>query len=368
VETLPLSTRQLVEIARALRHDRALFVMDEATSALSEVEAERLFSRIDALVRRGKSIVYITHRLEEIYRLADRISVLRDGAHVLTRAAGELSRDELVGAMLGTELARTAAHTSGAGDEPALSVDQFGVADPARPAGSLVDGVSFEVRRGEVLGIAGLRGSGASELLRGLFGGLAAETRGEVRVHGAAPFEARPETSIRHGLVLLTNDRSTSLVQTMNVRENVTLASLDRFSRFGWLDRKREAGAVRSLADRLKLSARSLELPVAALSGGNQQKAALGRCLLTGPRVLLLDEPTRGIDVGARADVYRLIRELGAQGMAVVMFSSELDELMEFCDRILVMCRGRAERLFRRAEFERAAILGAAMGGGSAAR
>jgi len=323
-----------------------VFVMDEPTSALSEPEAERLFSKIRELVSRGAAIVYITHRLEEIHRLADRVTVLRDGARVLTRAAAELSRHELLAAMVGRELARTSGHPSSASAETALRIEGLSIADPARPGRLLVDRVSFELRRGELLGLAGLQGSGASELLHAIFAG--------------------PADSIAHGTILLSNDRSTNLVQSMNVRENVTLSSLRRFSRFGWIARQREAGEAQAITRRLKLVAASLELPVAALSGGNQQKAALARCLLTRPRVLLLDEPTRGIDVGARADVYGLIRELGAQGLGVVLFSSELEELTALCDRILVMCRGRAERTFERAEFAREAILHAAMGGRSA--
>jgi len=362
VELLPLGTRQLIEVSRALALDARLIVMDEPTSALSESECERLFERMGELLRRGAGIVYISHRLEEIYRLAHRISVLRDGEKVVTAERDALPRRELVTAMTGVELAERAAREPTLHDATLLEVDGLCVHDPQRPARAIVAGVSFELRRGEVLGIAGLQGSGASELLHGAFGSLSTSSGG-VSLDGQPIRPLSPAGAIGRGLILLGSDRGTSLVRDLGVSANMTLSNLRGFSRAGFFDHRRERVAAREMARRLSVNAPSLSAPVAQLSGGNQQKVALGRCLIARPRVLLLDDPTRGIDVGARAQVHSLIDELAGDGLGIVLVASELDELLSLADRILVLHRGRLALELERGQYSRERILHAAMGG-----
>jgi ABC-type sugar transport system ATPase subunit len=364
VEELALSSRQLLEIARALARDSRVVIFDEPTSALDEPETGRLFARIDALERQGHAIVYITHRMGEIYRLADRISVLRDGVLVHTASPDRLSADTLVSLMVGRQPASTPAPTPQPDREPALEVRDLRVRHALVPTRNIVDGVSFAVGRGEVLGLAGLRGSGASEVLHAVFGSLGRRTAGTFSLFGAAFAPRDPRDSVGRGVLLLPGDRKTQgLAPDMSVLHNVSLSGLARVTgRAGWVRRQEERGIVARTARGIALDVASLDAPVRTLSGGNQQKACLARCLLAEPRVLLLDEPTRGIDVGAKADIHGLVREWAARGIAVVVITSELDELMALADRILVLHRGRTVSVFTRETASREAVLSAAMG------
>jgi ABC-type sugar transport system ATPase subunit len=451
VAELPLSSRQLLEIGRALGRDALLFIFDEPTSALGEHEVEPLFARIQALTRRGRGVVYITHRMEEIYRLADRITVLRDGRVVGTATPQELPPGELVRWMVGRDLARGRASGAAAPDgrrtgrdtsdaplagsrpdasaaapdgrrtgrdtsdapragsrpdasaaapdgrrtgrdtsdaplagsrpdagaatgrepaaEPALAVEALRVAHPERADRPVVEDVSFTVGRGEIVGLAGLQGSGASEVLHALFGALGRRASGRASLGGAPLAMRSPRESVARGLMLLTSDRKgTGLAPDLSVAHNVSLASLPRLStRLGWVRRQREQEVVAGLARDFRLDAPSLAAPVRTLSGGNQQKAYLARCLLPGPRVLLLDEPTRGIDVGAKADIYALMREWVAAGIAILLITSEMEELLALSDRVLVMHRGRVAAELAGADATKEKVLAAAMGGGTAA-
>jgi ribose transport system ATP-binding protein len=358
VESLPLGTRQLIEIARALALDARVIVMDEPTSALGESECERLFERIGALLERGAGIVYISHRIEEIYRLAHRITVLRDGARVCTEQAAALPRAELIRAMTGAELAERGARRSSTRGERLLRVEGLCVHDQR----VMVQDVSFTLQRGEVLGVAGLEGSGASELLHGAFGSVA-RSAGSVRIEADTLVASSPSHAIENGLILLGSDRASSVVRELGVAANLVLSSLRDCSRFGWFDRARELATARELIARLSIATASPFTPAGALSGGNQQKVAFGRCLLARPRVLLLDDPTRGIDVGAKAQVYTLIDELAGSGLGIVLRSSELDELRLLCDRVLVMFRGSIALELAGGDFSRERVLHAAMGG-----
>jgi ribose transport system ATP-binding protein len=374
VAELPLASQQLLEIARALARDARLFIFDEPTSALGEHEVEPLFARIRALQRRGRGVVYITHRMEEIYRLADRITVLRDGRLVGTGAPGELPPPELVRWMVGRDLGPggRAAGTQPPSGGPALEVEALRVPHPEIRGRLLVDDVSFTVRRGEIVGLAGLQGSGAREVLHALFGALPCRPSGRA-VLGGEPLAMRgPRGSLAHGLMLLTSDRkATGLAPDLSVIHNVSLACLPELSnRAGWVLRRRERAAVADLVRGFRLDAPSLDAPVRALSGGNQQKVYLARCLLPRPQVLLLDEPTRGIDVGAKADIYELMRAWIARGIAILLITSEMEELLALSDRVLVMHRGRLATELSRAEASKERVLAAAMGhqapGGSA--
>ena len=372
VAELPLSSRQLLEIGRALGRDALLFIFDEPTSALGEHEVERLFERIQELKRRGRGVVYITHRMEEIYRLADRITVLRDGRVVGVATPEQLPAGELVRWMVGRDVGgrpQAVPGTPERGGGSALRVEGLRVAHPERPDRAVVEDVTFTVGRGEIVGLAGLQGSGASEVLHALFGALGRRASGRVEVGGEPLAMRSPRESVARGLVLLTSDRkATGLAPDLSVTHNVSLASLRRLSnRGGWVRRRREREAVASLARDFRLDAPSLDAPVRTLSGGNQQKAYLARCLLPSPRVLLLDEPTRGIDVGAKADIYELMREWVGSGIGIVLITSEMEELLALSDRILVMHRGRVAAELAGADATKERVLAAAMGGGLAA-
>lgn len=364
VEEYPIAVQQLIEIARALSLNARILVMDEPTSALTEVETERLFELIDELKGEGRGILFISHKMEEIYQVADRISVLRDGRLVGTRSPAELPRQELVAWMAGR---RAAPHKRAmlAVDKPMLAVDGLTVPDPAHPGRPWVSDVSFVVNRGEVLGLAGLAGSGASESLGGIFGRFP-RARGRVSLAGRALPLAKPAASLRAGVAFLTNDRKVDgLFLPRSVIENITLASLARFSPFYWLLPGKEADAVDGLVGELNLDAPELAAPVSTLSGGNQQKTLLARLWLTGPRVLLLDEPTRGIDVATKTKIHRLIDTWTEAGTAVVLTSSELPELLALSDRILVLHRGRIQAELTREEASAEKVLTAALGGGT---
>jgi ABC-type sugar transport system ATPase subunit len=364
VEDLPISAQQTLEIARALARDASVVVFDEPTSALGQQEVEALFRRIRELRSRGRGIVYITHKMEEIYRLADRITVLRDGEVVETAEASELSPREMVRLMVGRDLDGNGAAGTEPSSELVLQVEGLRVAHPHVRTRSVVEGVSFTLRKGEILGLAGLEGSGKSEVLHALFGALEGRASGAASL-GGIPLPLRdPARSVANGLVLLTNDRKAmGLAPEMSVCHSVSLSSLRRFSgRWGWVRRREERKAVESLTRGFRLGAPSLDAPVRALSGGNQQKTYLARCLLPTPRVLLLDEPTRGIDVGAKADIYDLMGRWIEEGIALILITSEMDELLTLAHRILVMHRGRVTAELTRDEACKDAIMSAAMG------
>jgi ABC-type sugar transport system ATPase subunit len=363
VEDYPVSTRQMIEIAKALAFNARVFVMDEPTSALTDPEVERLFEIIGDLKRRGCGIIYISHRLEEIYRVADRITVLRDGEHIGTAPAAELPQPKLVAWMVGREISQHFPERPSRFGAERLAVRDFSVPDPVGIGRRVVEDVSFSVRAGEVLGFAGLQGSGNSELFNGLFGAYGRLGGGTVRLDGRPLAPTSPSRSIREGLALLTNDRKrTGRVGSLTIRENITLASLPRFSPGGWLRRGREAEAGERHRGSLAIRSASLEQEVLELSGGNQQKTVLAKWLETQPKVLLLDEPTRGVDVGAKHDIYELMNAWTAQGMAILLITSEMPELLAMSDRIVVMHRGRIAGEFGRGASQEE-ILRAAMGG-----
>jgi ABC-type sugar transport system ATPase subunit len=355
VERLPLSERQALEIARALERDARILILDEPTSALSEEDAERLFSSLDAARRRGAGIVYISHRMDEIQRLGDRIMVLRDGVTVWSRNVSEVSRADIVRSMLGRR-AETSLPARARRSDVRLAVSGLSCGGAA----PLMD-VTFELRSGEVVGVAGLKGAGANTLLHALFGALG-EPRGACELDGRRYCPVSPAAALRFGVALLVGDRGESTLGDLSVRHNATLSSLRRFTKLGFVAGERERTAVSAHASEVELKAASLEQPARELSGGNQQKVALLRCLLARPRLLLLDDPTRGIDVGAKADVHALLRRRAAEGTSILIASSELDELCELCDRVIVLARGRVETTLAGDDLTRPRLLAALMG------
>jgi ribose transport system ATP-binding protein len=348
VESFSIAIRNQIEILKALTFQSRVLVMDEPSSALGASEVEKMFKLIAELKKNGCAIIYISHRMEEIYRIADRITVLRDGKSIGTALASDLSEPKLIEWMIGRELKNQfpQARSVPKADRK-LVVKNF-------------RGVDFEVRSGEILGIAGLQGSGKSELIQSLYD---SNETGQIEVDGK-PFKLQsPRHSIRQGVALLTNDRKeTGLCLGMSVSENLTLSRLSDFSRWGFIRPDLEQSAALRAMKRLRVKCNDLSQTVGELSGGNQQKVALGKCTETSPKVLLLDEPTRGVDVGAKHEIYELIFELAASGSAIVLITSEMPECLALSDRIMVMHRGKVSATFTRQEATQEKILKAAMG------
>lgn len=363
VEDYPISMRQMFEIAKALAYETKIIVMDEPTSALNDVEVARLFQIIRELKNKGKAIVYITHRLEEIYEIGDRITVLRDGRRVGTSPTGALSSDELIQWMVGRTIHKQFPERSPQFGKNRLCMKNICVTDPSGAKSWAVENASLDVKKGEILGIAGLQGSGKSELLNGIFGTYGKAVRGEVWLEDHPVKIRSPKHSIDSGIVLLTNNRKdTGIIPDMDIVQNTTVASLRSFSEIGWMQTKREERAAKKHADELDIRAHSLSQEIATLSGGNQQKVMLARWLETRPKVLLLDEPTRGVDVSAKHDIYKLMNLWTSRGISILLITSELPELLAMSDRIVVMFRGRISAQFSAKDATQKNIIQAAMG------
>jgi ABC-type sugar transport system ATPase subunit len=331
---LSVAQQQVVEIAKALATEARIIVMDEPSATLTPPEVEQLFAVIRDLKARGLGIIYISHRLDEVDQIADRVMVMRDGEHVGTRPAGQISRDEMIEMMVGRRLDQEFPRRQTAAGSPGLVVRDLRRADKVR-------GVSFTVRRGEVVGLTGLVGSGRTETARLIFGADRREA-GTIELDGRLLPISRPRDAIRGGIALLTEDRkSQGLVLAHSVRANFALPNLRFWSRFGWLSQRRERVAFQRFVDRLGIRLAKPEQPARTLSGGNQQKVVLAKWLQRNCDVVIFDEPTRGIDVGTKYEIYMLINELAAQGKAILMISSELPEVLGMSDRILVMHEGR---------------------------
>ena len=359
VSELGPGARQLVEVARALCADARLVIMDEPSSSLGAADVARLFSVIERLRARGVSVIYISHALEELSAIADRYTVLRDGKHVQTGVMAGVTRAQLIAAMVGRTLDEAFPKVAHHAREPVLELDRLCGARLPRDA-------SLTLRRGEILGIAGLVGAGRSELLRALFG-LEPIASGTVKLAGAIDHGAPPWTRLGQRMGFLSEARKEEGVAVgMSVTDNLTLSGLAHSARYGFLDREAQRAAAQRWIDNLGIRTSDALQPIAALSGGNQQKVALARLLHCDADVLLLDEPTRGIDVGSKAEIYKLIGELAAGGKAVLMCSSYLPELLGVCDRIAVMHRGRLGPARACSEWTETAIMHAATGAADA--
>jgi len=335
VGSLTIAQQQMVQIAMAVSGGARIIIFDEPTSSLSQAEADRLYELIDRLRDRGVSCIYVSHRMPEVFRLCDTVSVLRDGRHVGTRPIDGLSEHDLVQMMIGRPLAEYVPRPEGgAPGAEALRVE--GLSSPGK-----FEDISFSLRAGEVLGIAGLVGAGRSEVAQALFG-LDPASRGTIVVHGKVVRVAGPAAAISLGIGLVPEDRKRQgLVPQESALHNLSLAILSRLSRFTWLRRREERRVATEFFDRLRVRAPSLDTVVAGLSGGNQQKIVLARWLAARAPVLILDEPTRGVDVGAKAEIHALIGELASRGSAILLISSELPEILMLSTRILVLRTGR---------------------------
>jgi ribose transport system ATP-binding protein len=361
VGDLPIGQQQLVEIARALAQSARIIIMDEPTSSLSQKETETLFGVIRDLKRADVTVLYISHRLAEVQAVADRVTVLRDGKN-----AGELSREQInhaaiVRLMVGRDLKQFYARRHNAA--PPSTNRGLAVRD-LRYAGGPATPVSFSVRAGEIVGMAGLVGAGRTELAEALFG-LRALVGGEIRIDGRPVRVRSPRSAIRHGLLLAPEDRRLhGLILSDSVEHNLSLPNLDMLSVLRLVRRRREAALARNLVDRLRVRTSSIAKAVGLLSGGNQQKVALGKWLARAPSVLILDEPTRGVDVGARGEIYALMDQLAADGVAILMISSDLEEVLGMSDRVLVLHQGRLAGDLGREQLTEEAVMHLATGGG----
>ncbi len=340
---LRIGEQQLVEIAKALSLSARVLIMDEPTSALSPAECNRLFKIIRQLAESGVAVIYISHRIDEVLHLADRITVFRDGRHVLTEDMAKMSADRIIGAMVGRELLEAGQVDRVIGESVVLSVSDLSLSVPTRQGWQRVlDGVSFDVHAGEILAIGGLLGSGRTEILQTIFGVDAGHASGQIALDGKPVVIGSPQEARRFGIALVTEDRkSQGLHLGASITDNIALPLVGNLSRFGLRSFAGEADLARHAVDTLAIRCSDIDQSVNTLSGGNQQKVVIGKWLATQPRVLLLDEPTRGIDVGAKREIYDLIFHLSRAGLAIVIVSSDLPELLLLGDRILVMAEGR---------------------------
>jgi methyl-galactoside transport system ATP-binding protein len=336
MSTMPVADRQMVEIAKAVSYGARVIVLDEPTSSLNEKEVEHLFRIINKLRDDGCGIIYISHKMEEILQISDDITIMRDGTHVITEPASCFDMDRIIRLMVGRELTQRFPEKKNKPKEVILKVEGLSSAH------NIVKDVSFELRRGEILGIAGLAGAGRSELLENLFG-LSERSGGVITLHGKRIGNRDPREAIKNGFALLTEERrATGIFGILDIRENTTIAGIKKYrlARLAISEKERKRDTDWAISS-MRIKTPSQHTQIRTLSGGNQQKVILGRWMLTSPEILMLDEPTRGIDVGVKFEIYQLICELAEAGRSIIMVSGELPELLGICDRICVMSGGR---------------------------
>ena len=360
VYNLSTGQQQLLSIARALASNPKIILFDEPTSALAESDVDNLLSIVRNLKENGISCIYISHKMEEVFALCDRIAVLRDGSLVYEADTKDVSVDTIIEKMVGRKLDEMYPKETIPIGEPVMKVSGVTIPHPYVKDRKVVDNVSFEVRQGEILGFAGLVGSGRSETMNAIFGGLK-KSAGTVYVNGKEVNIKKQQDAIKNGIGLVTEDRKKSgIIAPMTLRENMTIANLDGISRKAIINHRREKEISEEYYNKLSVKANGIEDNIMNLSGGNQQKIVLSKWLMRQLKVLILDEPTRGVDVGAKVEIYHIITELAEKGMAIVIVSSELPELMGMCDRIIVLGNGRVTGNIGRQEFSQERIMRAA--------
>ncbi len=349
--TLQVADRQMIEIAKAVSYDAKIIVMDEPTSSLTEDEVEHLFRIIEMLRKRGVSIIYISHKMEEIMKISDEVTIMRDGHWVATEPVENLDTDKIIRLMVGRELKERYPKRTTVPGDPLLTVENLSSAVPK------FKDVSFTLRKGEILGVAGLVGAGRTEVLETLFG-IRLKGEGRIIMNGKEIDNSTPEKAMKNGFAMLTEERrSNGIFGDLSVSFNTIIANLQPYKKRGLLNKGLIKKSVDRSIEELHVKTPDSKTKIANLSGGNQQKVILGRWLLTDPEVLLLDEPTRGIDVGAKYEIYQLMNQMVAEGKSIIMVSSEMPELLGVCDRILVMSNGRQAAVFDASEATQVSIM-----------
>ena len=363
IKELSIGKQQMVEIARALSCEADVLVLDEPTSALTEVEVEALFRIMGDLKAKGVAMIYISHKLNEVLEVADRITVLRDGTSVGTMDRKEVTIDKIISMMVGRNLSEMYPKKTPCIGDPILSVKNLSIENLNSPGRWLVRGISFDGRKGETLGIFGLMGAGRTELASALFGAAPGPVTGDIVIKGEKARLGSPHEAIKKGVSFVSEDRKRyGLVLIHSVGVNITLACLRHFVKLGFVQRGPENGVIQKFIESLKIKVSEPGVEARTLSGGNQQKVVVSKCLATSPDILILDEPTRGVDVGAKVEIYQIINDLTAKGVLVLMVSSELPEILGMCDRILVMHEGRMTGEFSREEANQERIMKCATG------
>jgi ABC-type sugar transport system ATPase subunit len=351
VGTLSVANRQMVEIAKAVSFNSDVLIMDEPTSALTEREVEHLFRIIRALKADGKGIIYITHKMNELFEIADEVSVFRDGKYIATKLSKDLTRDEIIRMMVGRDISQMFPKLEVPIGDVVLSIKNLTL-------NGIFKDVSFDVRAGEILGLAGLVGSGRSNIAETIFGVTPANS-GTIAINGKPVKMSSPSVAMEHGMAFLTEDRKeTGCFLLLDIQENTQMAVLQqKYVKYGFVQQGQLAKDSQAMADTLRVRTPDMQEPIINLSGGNQQKVLISRWLLTKPRILILDEPTRGIDVGAKAEIHRLVSELAKDGVAVIMISSEMPEVLGMSDRIMVIHEGRVTGFLDRKDADQVKIM-----------
>ena len=342
VKNLGVGKMQMTEIAKALSENAKVLILDEPTSALSEAEVDKLMEILASLKEHGVTCIYITHKIEEFFRIADRVTVLRDGKVVTTQDTKNLTSEELVQYMVGREMSERFPEGNRKPGEVIFEVKDLHAYDPIKGR-EMLKGVSFDLRKGEILGIAGLMGAGRTELVMTIFGEYGKVTQGTMMLEGREINNKNGHQAMENGISLVPEDRKRhGLVLISSILKNISLPNLDRFSSFMRVDQDAELLDSLKYAKELTIKAPNLFVPVESLSGGNQQKVVIAKWLMSGPKILIMDDPTRGIDVGAKFEIYKLMNELAEKGISIIMISSDLQEVLGMSDRVMVMCQGRS--------------------------
>jgi D-xylose transport system ATP-binding protein len=348
VQNLGVGKMQMAEIAKALSEDAKILILDEPTSALSEAEVDRLMEILHTLKSQGLTCIYITHKLEEFFRITDTVTVLRDGKVIATKPTKSLDTEKLVSLMVGREMTERFPKANRKPGETIFEVKDLHANDPDDPSKKILRGVSFDLRKGEILGIAGLMGSGRTELVTTIFGEYGHVTQGQILMNGKELKISNARDAMKNGIGLVPEDRKIlGLVLQQSVFKNVSLPNLDRFSGFLRIDENAEIRETLKFIKSLSIKCPSVHVPVESLSGGNQQKVVISKWLMSNPSILILDDPTRGIDVGAKYEIYKLMNQLAENGFSIIMISSELEEVLGMSDRVMVMCAGKSNGILQ---------------------
>lgn len=363
VSNLGVGKKQMTEIAKALSEDAKILILDEPTSALTESEIDKLMEILHLLKERGVTCIYITHKLEEFFRITDNITVLRDGEVVTTQPTKDLTEEVLVKYMVGREMKERFPESNRKPGEIVFEVNNLHATAPEDASKEVLKGVNFKIRKGEIFGIAGLMGSGRTELVTTIFGEYGKITDGEILLEGKSFKAKNSNDALKIGVSLVPEDRKThGLVLIQSILKNISLANLDRFSSWFKIDDNAELNESRKFAEELAIKAPNLTVAVDSLSGGNQQKVVIAKWLMTNPKILIMDDPTRGIDVGAKFEIYKLMNELAREGIAIIMISSELEEVIGMSDRIMVMHEGKSSKALENEEINQETIMKYATG------